>query len=809
MPSQSQTSTSTHLHRHRHRHQFPFVPSCRRCVIMSSKDNLALDLEHGVRRWDRARWISVFSSHNPTIREVTECLGLGLSASSSTTNRGIPKFDNPDYRKLSSEVTKLSKELPKERDALLDFAADPRSLDTELEELLGTYGPAIWSKDADRTCLLTPDSAKKTYTKDLFYEQPEHKEILKIHLHRWIIIKACYYIRNMKLKRPSGANDYDTLADIDGESQLSPHGTPHSLTPPGHDATPGADLEVKPINGRKRKSEAFGSLSDGEERSGTPHKRPYSTMPLNRRSKSPRKSLHSLLPGANGSMENVPPLPTHKSHLSPSPANGAEPARIQLSPLSNNELNGTARQPSAPPSIGAGGFQAVNGGGGGGFTAVNMKKETSRDGSRPPSRGPQHASPLMRDARTYTSPYDSAAINAIAGRQYPESSSAPTSAGPPVTAPTSQAPQAATPSTDTHGNGHRGSPASKPAHQAPVAPQPQHQAYPHPAPAAPNYAHEQHPPNTYAHFAQQAQARAQQLAQARGPSRTSSPVAHHGRSLAPSTPSRSITPHAPAAAHKPPPTSNAAIAPAPAVQTAHAYGMTLVPTQPAPAPAPAPASAPRSTHPPHSQPPSQPAPQPAPSTHQPRHPTVLKSQPVEAPQVVARPAAVSMVELRALQCEVTAMLLHWLFPKPSAPPDEPGLLHRINTLWYHGESIFRPELGSHYDLTTHILTAWLQERYAISSLQHALATQPGLPTSSAAIIDRLLAMNDLRAMRLKWKNMSPVDGMSPEDILIRAFGVMTMTEHTEFLFKEGLNRVERSVFEFLRTEDAKIVLHRQ
>lgn len=40
---------------------------------------------------------------------------------------------------------------------------------------------------------------------------------LKIHLHRWIIIKACYYIRNMKLKRPSGANEYDTLADIDGE----------------------------------------------------------------------------------------------------------------------------------------------------------------------------------------------------------------------------------------------------------------------------------------------------------------------------------------------------------------------------------------------------------------------------------------------------------------------------------------------------------------------------------------------------------------------------------------------------------------
>jgi hypothetical protein len=168
-----------------------------------------------------------------------------------------------------------------------------------------------------------------------------------------------------------------------------------------------------------------------------------------------------------------------------------------------------------------------------------------------------------------------------------------------------------------------------------------------------------------------------------------------------------------------------------------------------------------------------------------------------------------MDELRALQCEVTAMLLHWLFPKPSHPPDEPGLLHRIKTLWYHGEPIFRPELGPHYDLMSLILTAWLQERYAIANLQYALATHPGLPSTSSAITDRPLAMNDLRAMRLKWKNTSPTDGMSPEDILIRAFCVMTMTEHTEFVFKEGLSRVERSVFEFLRTEDAKIVLHRQ
>ena len=46
---------------------------------------------------------------------------------------------------------------------------------------------------------------------------------LKIHLHRWIIIKACYYIRNMKLKRPSGINDYENIAEIEGEGGVSAH----------------------------------------------------------------------------------------------------------------------------------------------------------------------------------------------------------------------------------------------------------------------------------------------------------------------------------------------------------------------------------------------------------------------------------------------------------------------------------------------------------------------------------------------------------------------------------------------------------
>ncbi|KAI4664643.1 uncharacterized protein J4E79_002941 [Alternaria viburni] len=695
---------------------------------MSSKDNLALDLEHGVRRWDRARWISVFSSHNPTIREVTECLGLGLSASSSTTNRGIPKFDNPDYRKLSSEVTKLSKELPKERDLLLDFAADPSSLNQELEDLLASYGPAIWGRDADRSCLLTPDATKKTYNKDLFYEEPEHKDILKIHLHRWIIIKACYYIRNMKLKRPSGANEYDQLADIDAEG-LSPHGTPQSLTPPDPDTVAGAELDVKPINLKKRKSNAHLTMSDDEDPEASPIKRPYSTMPVSRKG-SPRKSLKSLYPAGPGSMENIPPMPTHMHRFSPAPGTASEPSRIQLSPLSNNDLNGTSRPPAITQSSAPAGFTAVNNGG---FTAVNNTpppseppREPTREASREPSREVHRPPPGIghRHSNSYTSPYEPSSRSAAMARSATET---PRSAPPATPTPAlNQGFQAVNASSAANGAGgymKRESPA-----------------------AAPNQ-----------------------------------PI------MAP----------------------NKQVTSAPAIQSAPAYGIQLVPTtQDAP---PAPSSKPRapSNH-------SQPA---AAAQHTSPHQPVLKShqqppQPPETAHVVQPPqpqtfprGSVSTADLRLLQCEVTAGLFTFFYPRSTMPPDEASLLVRMHTLWYHGEPLFRTELSTHYDLVSKILTAWLHERQAIASLRHSMAANPGV--SHIGLVDRLLAMNDLRAMRLKWKNMSSIDGLSPEDLLCMAFRVMTNTEGSEYMFKDGLARLELGVFEFLRSEDAKIVMQRR
>ena len=199
-------------------------------------------------------------------------------------------------------------------------------------------------------------------------------------------------------------------------------------------------------------------------------------------------------------------------------------------------------------------------------------------------------------------------------------------------------------------------------------------------------------------------------------------------------------------------------------------------------------------------------PPPVAASAQPPQP-VLKSQPVDvAPSHQQRPA-VPIVELRLLQCEVLALLIQYMFPKPTSPPDERIVVSQIQNLWYLGEVMFRADLGPHYGIRSRVLHAWLHERQSITSLRHSLMTQPGV--SAAGIMDRLLAMNDLRVMRLKWKNMSPLEGASPEDLLCRTFAAISNTENTEHLFRDGLDRLNRGVFEFLRNEDSKIVMQRR
>ena len=151
--------------------------------------------------------------------------------------------------------------------------------------------------------------------------------------------------------------------------------------------------------------------------------------------------------------------------------------------------------------------------------------------------------------------------------------------------------------------------------------------------------------------------------------------------------------------------------------------------------------------------------------------------------------------------------MQYLFPKPDARPSEASLLRNLEYLWHLKTAAFRHQMGHSYDVQSKVLVAWIEERRKINLLRRSMETEPGVP--AAAMVDRLLAMNDLRVLRLKWKTMNSPDGnqtLSPEDLLCRTFAAMTNTEGTEYLFKDGLDRLNDSMFEFLRSEDMKIMM---
>jgi hypothetical protein len=59
----------------------------------------------------------------------------------------------------------------------------------------------------------------------------------------------------------------------------------------------------------------------------------------------------------------------------------------------------------------------------------------------------------------------------------------------------------------------------------------------------------------------------------------------------------------------------------------------------------------------------------------------------------------------------------------------------------------------------------------------------------------VLVINDLRILRLKWKALRVPDhgqDSTPENLLCSTFAIMTRTQGTEALFKEGLEKLKET-----------------
>lgn len=496
------------------------------------------------------------------------------------------------------------------------------------------------------------------------------------------------------------------------------------------------------------------SLSDGEDTThgNSAKKRAYQTLPIQR--KSPRKSISS----ARLSSENIPPSPS-QNNLQPPTSTAATPVsdagRPLLSPLSNNALNG------APRPANASSFAAVNTPNGSAnappstFAAVNASAAPINGSpSAGATNGPNHAG----------NPPSSAFAAANAPGQ--SASGSPGSFAP-----------VNVPSGFTAVN----APGSS---NVPIAPNPRSYSSPYPASNAP------HGPDNH-----------------HAPSDLNGTTSHTS-----STVQREPSPQKTFNAHQAPD-----VQPAPSVQSLATppivpNGQNVASAQPA-----------FHNH-------SIPGPPSVPNVQPKYHPHYAPSNgvgavtaPVLPSNAPARPAfnghapesrgtsrAVSPTDTTLLQCELLGLLMKFFFPRDGSRLDENILHQNLEYIWSRNEGSFRRVMGQLYELQAKILFAWMEERRKISQLQYIMEAQPGV--RSPEMVDRLLAMNDLRVLRLKWKALSTQDGnqtVSPEDLLCRTFATMTKTEGTEHLFKDGLERMNENVFSFLRSEDMKIKMDKR
>lgn len=482
---------------------------------------------------------------------------------------------------------------------------------------------------------------------------------------------------------------------------------------------------------------------------------------------SPRKSIISFVADGPAS-ENVPPVPSlphshsNGAHSATNGATTSDSTRPQLTTLSSNDLNGTARTPAPTPP--ANGFTAINTGG---FTSVNASSPPVR---LSPSQKPVAPAPApTTNGRNYSSPYDSSPFH---GAPTAQKASTPPKAPPLVTATTSASGfQAINSPVVANGVSARDSPTVQ---------------------------HVQLPQLPASHTVH-AQAQAQPT------SRSNTPIMHHHHrsGLTQQRSSRSSTPIAPAMTSQP--MQQAQPAPVSSIQSHQSPRPSGAPIAAAPATQPQPPYAqPAAARAPHVVNVAPVAPVPATAYGAPQAPPVLRSHPHEAALIPAQ-AQFAESDLGLLQCEVLGSLMQYLFPRITSPPDESVLLHKIESLWHLGTAHYRKEIGQLYDLHAKILMTWITERRKIQQLRHTFAYSPAVPATE--MVERLLALNDLRMMRLKWKNMSNAVGLSTEDLLCRTFTIMTNTAGTEHLFKDGLDRLNEGIFEFLRTEDMRILMH--
>ena len=145
------------------------------------------------------------------------------------------------------------------------------------------------------------------------------------------------------------------------------------------------------------------------------------------------------------------------------------------------------------------------------------------------------------------------------------------------------------------------------------------------------------------------------------------------------------------------------------------------------------------------------------------------------------------------ECELTRLLLDYLWPELGRKVDEPALLHALEHVWISREKDFELTMGPLFEYHREVFRVWISERRSEAVLQSMERYQFGSHTlESHILVARAMDIKvDLQLLRLKWKGLRARSGsqeLSPQDLLCSTFAIMIGQEGAEDVFVDGLDR---------------------
>ncbi|KAL5120727.1 hypothetical protein ACEQ8H_001476 [Pleosporales sp. CAS-2024a] len=214
-------------------------------------------------------WLDIMKNRSKVrMHELIE--RLGLRAKWSSNKRGKTNFESALVRELVADMGDVVATLPKEPEELMKFLSEQGSLKGEVDGLVEKHGSKIWGRAGDRDHLITanePGVDEGLYTRDLYVEVDEDRQLIHKLLHWWIGLKACNVIlarerldrerrkkaenRQARAEAEHNSLNGDTpasfvalapnsvLHDVDAGSRGSPMSSSAMLTPPESGESPG------------------------------------------------------------------------------------------------------------------------------------------------------------------------------------------------------------------------------------------------------------------------------------------------------------------------------------------------------------------------------------------------------------------------------------------------------------------------------------------------------------------------------------------------------------------------------------------